>query len=115
MHTQKKYPIGCYNKDGNVVTEQNEIEEAILDHFGDIFNAQRNPTDTSTEGSDTPENPVVGDGESESSLETKYESRVCAPMTMVELEALLEKLPNEKSPGYDQVPGFFFKELRVQV
>ena len=39
--------------------------------------------------------------------ETKFESQVCAPMTMTELESVLSMMPKGKSSGVDQIPSEF--------
>ena len=91
-----------------------------MDHFADIFNGQREPPNAPIQNLDESEynEHSEDNGDSEPSLvnskETKYESSVCSPMTMVELESILDKLPNEKSPGYDQVPGEFLKNSGFQ-
>ena len=91
-----------------------------MDHFADIFNGQREPPNDPIQNLDESEynEHSEDNGDSEPSLvnstETKYESSVCSPMTMVELESILDKLPNEKSPGYDQVPGEFLKNSGFQ-
>ena len=94
------------------MSQQNLIEEAVIDHFGNIFNGTVNPDSNPTQGPDDDEIPA---GTTQAAdIETKYESRVCAPMTMTELQCILEKLPNEKSSGYDQIPGEFLKNAGLQ-
>ena len=103
---------GCYDKDGKVVFDQEEIEEGVLHHFSNRFKGKRTPIhgqNVSVQpGNVDPDVQCLINPE-EGVVEDKYESDVCAPMTMTELNGILSKLPNEKSSGVDLIPNEFLK------
>ena len=101
---------GAYSKTGQMVFQQDEIEEAVLDHFSKIFIAKRSPVFTTEEHPDiiamtlmdidnllamTPDNIP----------EDKFEHQVCSVYTLSELSEILSSLPNEKAAGFDQLPN----------
>ena len=49
-----------------------------------------------------------------STSEDKFESEVCAPLTMTELDDILVKLPKGKSSGVDQIPSEFLSNSGFQ-
>ena len=94
------------NADGNMVFEQDEIEEVALEHFKNVFEGERVPiqstqTDDETEAClaeidrflETPQRKFESD---------HFESEVCSPYTYTELENILQKLPVGKASGFDR-------------
>ena len=112
---------GAY-KAGQMVFDQLDIEEAILDHFENVFKGQRHPVfiggncDDQTELSLLELDALLS--LSPSHLEVnQFESKVCQPFSFTELELTLGMLPSGKSSGYDRIPhellknsGFVFKQ-----
>ena len=95
-----------------MVFGQGEIEEAVLRHFSQRFKGSRAPI----YGLERPPKVDLDDPQIKCMIdpavqvdEEKYESEVCSPMTMTELNYLLAKLPNEKSSGVDLIPNEFLK------
>ena len=106
---------GAYNKAGNMVFKQDEIEDAIIDHFETIFIGKRIPVFTSPETLPNQISLSIQDLENILSIgiteipEDKFEDQVCALFTFTELEQVLSKLPSGKASGYDQIPNEFLK------
>ena len=100
---------GAYNVDGKAVFQQDEIDDAILDHFKTIFAGQRVPVFTTSDQSNQDE---IALEEIEQLLKNspidhpadKFEKEVCAPYSFLELTEILAGLKNGKSAGYDQIP-----------
>ena len=105
---------GAYNKAGNMVFRQEEIEDAVLDHFQKIFLGQRIPVYPSSEHSDQVSlsildlEKLLGKNQLEHP-EDMFEEQVCSPYTHLELTQILANLPSGKSSGYDQVPNELLK------
>ena len=105
---------GCYDKSGNIVFNQDEIEEAVLDHFKNVFQGQRQPVYCPNS---QPDQVTLAELELQNILEgsalevshDKFEEQVCSPISFTELEGILGKLSNGKSCGYDAVPNEFLK------
>ena len=83
-----------------------------MHHFSNSFKGKRTPI----HGQKGPTEEAIVDPEvkflvdqDDKVAEDKYESDVCAPMTMTELNCILNKLPNEKSSGVDLIPNEFLK------
>ena len=105
---------GCYDTTGTMVFEQPEIESAILSHFGTIFQGKRSPIYP-------PDEPADQMGLADTDIQNilsqppsdvppdKFENDVCPPMSFLELDQLLQKLPLGKSSGYDRVPNEFLR------
>ena len=103
------------DKRGQLVFEQEDIEEAVLQHFTTIFAGQRCPVYTA--------DPQPQDQVELSILEIEqvlanttptfdqqhFEEQVCSPYSFFELEEALGKLPNGKASGYDRVPNELLK------
>ena len=98
------------NKDEIMVFDQDNIEEAVLDHFAKIFQGKRHPVFVDK----TPVDQVsialqeiedILQLESKSFESNKFENDICPPFTFTELNDVLEKLPNGKASGYDRVPN----------
>ena len=97
--TAGKISAVLYNNE--MVFDQENIEEAVLDHFGGIFDGKREPI------IEPPTQPPL-DHEQSSDC-SKFESEVCAPYTMEELDEILDSLPNGKAAGVDNVPNELLK------
>ena len=101
---------GAYSKTGQMVFQQDEIEDAVLDHFSNIFIAKRSPVFTTIEHPDmiavtlTDIDNLLAMGVN-NIPEDKYEDLVCSEYTLAELSQILSSLPNEKAAGYDQLPN----------
>ena len=104
-----------YDKAGNMVFEQSEIEEAVLSHFTDIFKGQRipiypvpadNPTQTDLAASEM--DSILRD-DTPSFQPTTFEEHVCPPYSFTELQAQLQKLKDGKASGYDGIPNELLK------
>ena len=103
-----------YDKDGQMVFDQTEIEEAVLHHFGIAFQGKRYPILT-------PETPPdqIDTAKAEIDLillqnptplpATQFEDEVCSPYTFLELDHLLGKLPSGKACGYDKISNEMLK------
>ena len=101
---------GCYDNTGNIVFNQDEIEEAVLDHFKTVFQGENHPVyNSNTE----PDQLALAEEEMINILgaidpaipSDKFEEKICSPMSFVELEKILGNLSNGKSSGYDRVPN----------
>ena len=103
------------SKAGQMVFSQEEIEEVVLEHFSDIFQAQRVPifSHTSEQLNQTDiaihEIEAMLKGASNSFDPNMFEDEVCPPYTFIELEEELSSLPNGKASGYDGVPNELMK------
>ena len=99
-----------YDTANKLVFEQDEIEEAVLTHFGKIFNGQRVPVyplgvpisqvDLAIQELDL----IIGQRDP-TVKHDQYEEAVCSPYTFLELDRILNKLPSGKASGYDQIPN----------
>ena len=110
---------GAYNCTGQMVFQQDEVEEATLDHFDHVF-----------DGSIVPVFPIsvpLEDGESHaiedlnkilySSYQRfdnqEFEKEVCSRYTWSKLNILLDNL-NNKSCGVDQIPNELLKYSSIK-
>ena len=97
-----------------MVFEQDEIEEAVLQHFSTIFQGTRVPVSPVLDDVDQVELalrdieqilasdiPNVG--------ENKFEDQICSPFSFVELDQILKELPNNKASGYDNISNEMIK------
>ena len=105
----------AYNKTGNMVFDQTEIEEAVLDHFEKIFVGQRIPVFSSSSVPSTQVELALSEMEQILNMDTPsfeptmFQEQVCPPYTFTELEAELSKLADGKASGYDQIPNELLK------
>ena len=96
------------NKAGKMVFDQEEIEEAVLEHFATAFEGQRVPVHTIGPAGDQVEialaelEAILGQSEA-SFAPDHFEKDVCKPYSSVELEQILQNLPNGKASGYDRL------------
>ena len=99
-----------------MVFNQDEIEEAILQHFEKIFKGQRVPVYSA----DTPSSQVelsiqeldqiIGQGDPTHIVQhDQYEEAVCSPYSFLELDRILSQLPSGKATGYDKIPNELLK------
>ena len=95
------------NKSGQMVFEQDDIEEAVLEHFGTIFEGKRVPVHIDEPFVDHVQL-ALDDidqllGQTEAVFEPDhFEEQVCRPYSLVELDQILQKLPSGKASGYDR-------------
>ena len=103
-----------YNKTGQIVFSQTEIEDAVLHNFGNVFQGKRYPITTPQP---TPDQLSTSLAELDHILNqnhptfqpTKFEEEICSLYTFTELEQLLEKLPAGKASGYDRISNEMLK------
>ena len=109
------------NDEGNMVFEQHEIEEVVLSHFSDMFQASY----TKVKDTPTTENQVqesideldamIGDKRPMGNVPpNRFESIVCSHYTLSELTEILRNIPNGKASGYDAVPNELLKNTGDQ-
>ena len=99
---------GCKNKDGKMVFKQEEVEEVVIDHFSNIFKGERKPTvneGTANSSVDSRSKETITGSVSRDP--TEFEEEICPPMSIIELDDLIKKLPTGKSSGYDSIPNEF--------
>ena len=105
---------GVYDNTGSMVFQQDQIEDAVLEHFSKIFCGQKVPVYPDM---DIPDQIELTIDELENILanslvdhpETKFEDQVCSPYSFCELDGILDNLPNGKASGYDQIPNELLK------
>ena len=95
------------NKSGQMVFEQEEIEDAVLEHFENIFKGQRVPIYPVEPPADQVELALADIeqilGQTETVLPSDhFEEQVCRPYSSVELDQILLKIPSGKASGYDR-------------
>ena len=93
---------------GKMVFEQSEIQDVILQHFGEIFKGSRHPilvdeTLNNQEELCLAELDVILSRDSRTFTPDQFEDEVCSPYTFIELDQILKKLPKGKSAGYDMI------------
>ena len=104
-----------YDKAGNMVFEQSEIEEAVLSHFTDIFKGQRVPIYPVPAAKPSQTDLAVNEMDSillhdtPSFLPTTFDEQVCPPYSFTELQGQLQKLKDGKASGYDGIPNELLK------
>ena len=96
------------NKSGQMVFAQDEIEDAVLAHFGTIFDGQRVPVYSVEPPADQVEIALAEIeqllGQTQTVFEPDhFEEQVCQPYSSVELDQVLHKLPGGKASGYDRL------------
>ena len=104
----------AYDKSDKMVFEQSEIEEAVLSHFSDIFQAKRVPVFSTPCQPDQTELAIAELEQILSKDITQYdpdmfEDEVCPPYTHYELANELDSLVDGKASGYDRVPNELIK------
>ena len=105
---------GAYNRDGQMVFQQDEIEDAVLEHFSTTFKGQRWPVFVDDKQPDMVAMTLqdinnILSGTSIDVPEDRFEQEVCSPYTLVELTQILDSLPAEKAAGVDQIPNELLK------
>ena len=109
---------GCitaaYDSSNKMVFDQSEIEDVIISHFSDIFQAQRVPV---FPPSSLPDQTELALAEMEHILSREihqydpdtFENDVCSLYTHSELDRELASLADGKASGYDCVPNELLK------
>ena len=110
---------GCYDSTGKIVFSQEEIEEAVLDHFKSVFQGENQPvynSHTETDQLALAEEEMINIiGAIDPTIPSdKFEKKICSPISSVELEKILGNLANGKSCGYDRVPNELLKHSSQQ-
>ena len=103
-----------YDKEGQMVFDQTEIEEAILHHFSNVFQGKRHPC---PEAVHTPSQLEAALAEYDQALgqhqpvfhATKFQEEVCPSYTFIELDEILKKIPSGKASGYDKISNEMLK------
>ena len=115
---------GCitaaYNSSGKMVFDQSEIEDAVLEHFTNIFKGQKSPVfiprteQPSQIDISINEMELILCDKSPSYDSSKFEDEVCTPYTFIELEEELASLKDGKASGYDQIANELLKNTGFQ-
>ena len=105
---------GAYDKNGGMVFQQADIEDAIVDHFSGIFKGQRVPVYSGVDHGDMVTLALqdidnILDNSPCGFEENEFEKEICSPYTLAELTQTLASLPSEKASGYDQIPNELLK------
>jgi hypothetical protein len=105
---------GTYNKAGQMVFQQEEIEEAVLDHFTETFIGQRSPVYPDACYGDIISMSLTDITNILAGLPTdcpedKFEMDICPPYTLTELTQILASLTAGKAVGVDQIPNELLK------
>ena len=103
-----------YDKENKMVFNSNEIEEAVLHHFGKIFDGKRHPVFPIPDSLDQTELSILEINQilSQSPPSFKpdqFEEQVCPPFSFIELDESLGNLPSGKASGYDKIPNELLK------
>ena len=91
-----------------MVFNQDEIEEAVLHHFGNIFRGKRIPVFLTNIPAPSQIDLTLTEidqilGQTPPSVTPKqFENKVCSPYSFLELNDILNKLPSGKASGYDR-------------
>ena len=96
------------NIDGKMIFEQHEVEDAVLYHFGNVFEGTRHPVHSppptlNQEDICIAELDLILGHTTPSINPAQFEDEVCPPYTFLELCQMLQKLPRGKSSGYDRI------------
>ena len=107
------------NKEDRMVFEQSEIEEAVLEHFGEIFKGQRHPVYANPPPVDQVQ--ICLDEMEQLLLQEppnfqpdQFEQEVCSPYSFLELDTMLKNLPNGKASGYDCISNEMLKNVSAK-
>ena len=93
-------------KEGDMVFEQDQIEETIMQHFSTIFEGKRVPVTPSKPPPDQIEaalqelDQILGQKQPVFKSD-HFEEEICKPCSFTELDRILQKLPSGKASGYD--------------
>ena len=108
------------DKSGQMVFNQAEIEDAVLEHFEQIFVGKRvpvsstNPDPTNQADIALSEMEHILNKDTPSFNPTLFEEQVCTPYTFTELEEELKQLSDGKSSGYDNIPNELLKNTGLR-
>ena len=108
-----------YSQDKTMVFDQTEIENAILDHFGSIFQGKRVPIFPQDTAIDQVELTLLEldqilTNPAPNFREDQFEDQVSSPYTFAELEQILNTLPSGKSAGVDNIPNEMLRHTSFQ-
>ena len=107
------------DKRNQMVFEQSEIEEAVLEHFEEIFKGQRHPVYVQHAQVDQVQlcleeidqilghDPLIYQPD-------QFQEEVCTPYSYLELDKMLKNLPNGKASGYDRISNEMLKHASVK-
>ena len=95
---------GAYNKTGQMVFDQSQIEDAVMSHFENIFLGKRCPVFPNESPPDQIELSLIEIdqilGQSSNSFKVdQFEDKVCSPYSFLELDHTLRSLPSGKASG----------------
>ena len=104
-----------------MVFDQNAIENSVVAHFSEMFQASENKSQQLSDKSAEAEAALKQLDEMRCSSDChpevdaeKYESIICSPYTFSELDQILKELPNGKASGCDTVPNEMLKNAGVK-
>ena len=102
-----------------MVFKQDEIEEAVMDHFTEAFKAQRVPVFTPGDVPDQVDMAMLDIekilAQTPDSFEDRqFEADICSPFTIAELDQTLDSLPNGKAAGTDNIPNELLKNSNLK-
>ena len=107
---------GLYDSSRTMVFEQDQIEAAVLDHFGRMFLGRSVPIydEASPEDQDSllvsEIDAILGSGSWSSCDDpAMHEQDVCRPFSASELDSILSNLSDGKASGHDDIPLEFLK------
>ena len=106
------------NKAGQMVFEQEDIEEAVLAHFENIFEGKRVPIYPADPCEDQVQlaladiEQILGQTEAVFAPD-HFEDQVCRPYSSVELDQILQNLPSGKASGYDRF--LFISKMGINI
>ena len=92
-----------------MVFDQEEIEEAVLDHFSQVFQGQRCPVYPLEKPQDQVQlavheiNQIMGQSPSTTYKPDQFEDTICAKYTPSQFNQTLDGLPSGKASGYDKI------------
>ena len=104
----EKNNLEVMNIDGKEVSDQLKIQENVLGYFNKLFNGKLDRTqDFVMEVEKLPEllNENLG------KISDADKEMFCEPFSMAELEFVVKRLPNNKSPGLDGLSNEFYKKV----
>ena len=100
-------------KTGEMVFDQSQIEEAVMEHFEEMFKGKRIPVYLDKAPVDQVElalqeiDQILNEQDANFQPD-HFEQKVCAPYSSVELDQILQKLPSGKASGYDRYLALAF-------
>ena len=107
------------DKDGKMVFEQHEVEDAVLHHFGYVFEGTRHPVHDppailNQVAISIAELDLILGHTAPAINPAQFEDEVCPPYTFLELSQMLQNLPRGKSSGYDKISNELLMNTSVK-